>query len=250
MFYMKLGADPEVFPVRNGKVVPVCGYIPGTKEKPMAVTKGAIQEDNVAAEFNIEPASTKDEWIANITQVMHELTKYMGKYGMGVMIKGSHVFDPLTLSAAGDKAFRFGCSPDFNAWTHRMQKVNTSKNPNLRTCGGHVHVEGGTDNTVRWMDLLLGVPSLLLDDDKDRRKLYGAPGSFRYKPYGVEYRAISNFWLRSTELMGWVWDASELALQRTPMVMNDRRVYAAMAGDKKGLAKELIKEYMVHAPGI
>jgi len=50
-------------------------------------------------------------------------------------------------------------------------------------------------------DYLLGVWSVLHDTDMRRRELYGAAGAYRPKKYGVEYRTMSNFWLRSPQLM-------------------------------------------------
>jgi hypothetical protein len=45
------------------------------------------------------------------------------------------------------------------------------------------------------LDLRLAVPSLIWDKDKKRRLLYGKAGCFRPKPYGMEYRTLSNAWL-------------------------------------------------------
>ena len=55
------------------------------------------------------------------------------------------------------------------------------------------------------MEYTLGLPSVCMDDDTDRRSLYGASGAYRLKPYGVEYRVLSNFWLRSEELQRWAY---------------------------------------------
>lgn len=63
------------------------------------------------------------------------------------------------------------------------------------------------------MDLHLGVPSLVLDKDTERRKLYGKAGAFRPKPYGVEYRTLSNFWIWSEENIKWAWDQTNKAIQ-------------------------------------
>jgi hypothetical protein len=38
------------------------------------------------------------------------------------------------------------------------------------------------------------------DKDKERRKLYGKPGAFRPKPYGCEYRVLSNAWVDKPEV--------------------------------------------------
>ncbi len=65
---------------------------------------------------------------------------------------------------------------------------------------------------VKQLDYFLGIPSLLLDKDEERRHLYGKAGAFRPKPYGVEYRVLSNFWLKSPELMRWVYNTTHLAI--------------------------------------
>ena len=61
---------------------------------------------------------------------------------------------------------------------------------------------------TRQLDISLFLPSLLFDDDTERRKLYGFPGSFRPKQYGVEYRPLSNKWLRNEVLMTWVFNTT------------------------------------------
>jgi hypothetical protein len=51
------------------------------------------------------------------------------------------------------------------------------------------------------------------DDDKDRRSLYGKPGAFRVKPYGVEYRTASNAWITSEDRIRYIWDQTARALK-------------------------------------
>ena len=55
-------------------------------------------------------------------------------------------------------------------------------------------------------DIYLTLPALFKDNDLRRRELYGKPGSFRFKDFGVECRALSNFWIHSEEDMTWVWE--------------------------------------------
>jgi len=59
------------------------------------------------------------------------------------------------------------------------------------------------------MDLYLGVPSVLMDKGELRKQLYGKAGAYRMKPYGVEYRTLSNFWIFSDTTIGWVWDNTD-----------------------------------------
>ncbi len=39
----------------------------------------------------------------------------------------------------------------------------------------------------------------MYDKDTERRGMYGKAGAFRPKPYGVEYRTLSNAWLSNDE---------------------------------------------------
>jgi hypothetical protein len=55
---------------------------------------------------------------------------------------------------------------------------------------------------------------LFYDNDVERRELYGKAGAYRPKPYGCEYRVLSNRWLTSSTLIGWVFRNTALALQK------------------------------------
>lgn len=117
------------------------------------------------------------------------------------------------------RAMEFGCDPDYNAWNGKMNPRPTSDDPGLRSAGGHVHI--GIEEKLnqkekcrlgRLMDLHLGVPSVVMDNGVVRKKLYGKAGAVRFKPYGLEYRTLSNFWVFSKVLNKWVWDSTERAL--------------------------------------
>jgi hypothetical protein len=85
----------------------------------------------------------------------------------------------------------------------------------FRTCGGHIHIGHpiATTNTdrggnpplvVKLMDAFVGSTALLLDKDptsQARRQLYGGAGTHRIASYGLEYRTLSNFWIRSPYLV-------------------------------------------------
>ena len=216
-----IGADPEVFVQRDDKIVSAIGMIGGSKAFPRLVKQGAVQEDNVLAEFNIDPAISVMEFLDNISTVTSELERIVSPCTLKV--QSSHEFDQEEIIAGGEQAMAFGCDPDLNCWTVELNPVPNALTT-LRTAGGHVHI--GYDNpdmdksirVARMAEFLLGVPSVLLDDDTRRRELYGASGAIRLKAYGVEYRVLSNFWLESDELKTWVFEQAKLCVENESLL--------------------------------
>lgn len=202
---LAIGADPEVFFVdKNLKPVSVEGKLGGSKEFPLAMTGlpagFAIQEDNVAAEYNIPASKTAKEFATNILRGLKYVDKQAKKQGYKVVCESAMHFSLMQL--ATPHAQNLGCEPDFNAWTKSLNKSPQPPNT-LRTAAGHVHVSwnGPTGDSAmlfgRALDVFLGIPSLLVTNPNERRQLYGKAGAIRLKPYGVEYRVLDNFWLTS-----------------------------------------------------
>lgn len=219
----KLGCDPEIFCLdQNDNLKSAIDTFGGTKSEPRkleVIGEGfAVQEDNVALEFNIPPSETSDVFIKNINSVVEYLSKAAYE-GFGLHFsKESGVYFPQE-ELMDIRALEFGCEPDYNAWTGRKNPRPDAGSPLLRSAGGHVHV--GIDakldkhdkcRIARLMDLHLGVPSVLLDNGVIRKELYGKAGAMRFKHYGLEYRTLSNFWIFQASLNKWVWDATERAL--------------------------------------
>lgn len=216
---LKIGADPEVFAKRGGQYLSAYGMIPGDKKSPYRVNHGAVQVDGMALEFNIDPASTEDEFIFNINEVMAQLRAMVPDVELAA--------DPVArftkeyMAQQPDEALELGCDPDFNAWSGEQNERPNGDRP-MRTGAGHVHLgwlDGEVpDNheevchvVVRQLDFYLGLPSVLFDDETERRSMYGKAGAYRPKPYGVEYRTLSNKWLSSDALKGWVYRNTQLA---------------------------------------
>ena len=214
---MRLGCDPEVFlKSQNGDLVPVFGLVGGTKDAPRQVEtlpKGFTwQEDNVALEFGIPPASTRDMFRSHVKQVQET---FLNKYPHLTFSKLSCAVFPKSI-LANPAAHIFGCEPDYNAWTGKENVKPRPRNQTMRAAGGHIHVElpeGAVPQIcAQAMDFYLAIPALLMDKDVSRRKLYGKAGAFRKKPYGLEYRVLSNFWIFEDKYIDWVWDNTERAL--------------------------------------
>lgn len=211
---LKLGCDPEIFLQDiDGKLRASCGLIGGTKEAPMpldALGLGyAVQEDNVAIEFNIPPAESAKQFQESIARTLEFLTNSIdGMYGLKLVNMSAASFPKDQLEHPAARVF--GCDPDFNAWTGRRNPKPKAEDETLRSCGGHVHVGGydksklDTRQIIKTMDAYLGVPSVLMDKGEMRKQLYGKRGAYRDKPYGCEYRTLSNFWIFDPALVDWV----------------------------------------------
>ena len=218
---LKLGCDPELFcqDSKTGLFVSAHNLLPGTKEAPHKVSKGAIQVDGVAAEINIDPASTSEEFIGNVRAVQSTLQGMVGDYTLST--EPVAIFEPGYWKGIPDTAKELGCDPDFCAWTRDVNPPPPRDRDTMRTGAGHIHIgwKTGADvldpnhfedciNVTKQMDYLLGVYSLMWDTDPRRRSLYGKAGAFRPKSYGCEYRVLSNVWLRSDKMMHWIFNTA------------------------------------------
>lgn len=251
-----IGADPEVFLVRNGMIVPALGVLPGSKDEPFKTTHGWIQPDNALAEFNISPAVSENEFVQSIKDCMDDLRQYGA-----LELKASHEFSIDELAQAGPGVFRFGCDPDYNAWQEgrRNRPPNPATIGGLRTAGGHVHIgcQVALDrplDVIRGCDVLLGLGSVLFDDDTRRRAVYGKAGAFRHKVYGVEYRTLSNFWLRSDDMIAWAYNRAiqvidELDTLTAFCAQHGDTVQHCINNSDKDTAAHLLNEYTLAKVG-
>ena len=214
---LMVGSDPEVF-LRdvNGNPVPSQDIVPGTKEQPEKMKYGMIHRDNVLLELNPIPAKSQDEFVDNTILLVEEVRELLKPRGLDLLVQPGAEFDELEL--LHPEAQVFGCEGDIDAWFLDDADVpNPDSAGNYRSAGGHVHLGfPETDsqfkiNVARTLDLVVGVPSVIVDQDTRRRELYGQGGRIRIKDYGLEYRVPSNFWLMSVEYMKWIYAQAAFA---------------------------------------
>lgn len=225
-FNITLGCDPEIFVKEKltGNFYSAHGLVPGNKDTPFVVPNGAVQVDGLALEFNIDPASSKEDWVDSINSVYGTLVGMLPDHLEVAPGEPVAHFPVDHYIAQPHDALELGCEPDFNAYTMTENpRPNTEDKP-MRTAAGHIHIgwRTGGDNDpahflhccemVKFLDALVGVPSLAYDDSSERRTLYGQAGAFRVKDYGLEYRVLSNKWCETTELMGLVYEQTTSAV--------------------------------------
>lgn len=237
------GSDPELMLLDpKGELVSAIGRVPGTKKRPYKVPGGAIQRDNVLLELNTNPAETSEEFISNLREVLVSAAKIAAPCNLTVRASAQYPEKQLRRR----EARVFGCDPDYNAWTldRNMVPAEAQYQP-FRSAGGHLHIgktpeiadmlddDYGKIAVVKMLDVFVGIPSLILDEDATsaaRRSLYGKAGAHRPKPYGVEYRALGNFWVWSPKLVETVYQLADIAVRLTLAGESDK-IFAQVGGE-------------------
>lgn len=224
-----IGADVEVFLQHKltREIVSAEGYIRGSKYNPFVFDRAnkffTTSLDNVLAEFTIPPARSKEEFFNSLTKSLNYINSSIPEE-LCTAIQPAARLDDRFLQT--EQALVFGCEPDYNAYTLTENPKPSSQDMNLRSAGGHIHIgfnvtkdEKANDHdftlkeiqeraeVIKAMDLFVGVPSIIMEPDNQRKELYGKAGAFRPKNYGVEYRTISNFYLVSKEYIDWVYNS-------------------------------------------
>lgn len=216
---LAVGSDPEAFLFVNGKPMSAIGLVPGSKDSPYNISDHeSVQVDNVAIEFNIKPTLDPDEFHESLVTCASWMNEHLSKINPLIQVRftPSAEFDSSELTSRAARTF--GCDPDFNAWTGMINPRPKADSPNLRSCGGHIHigfdVPKGMDDArlIRLMDEHVGLYTAAICGDKRRMSLYGKAGAFRTKSYGVEYRTPSNTWLNDISYIREVFRRINLAI--------------------------------------
>lgn len=213
MKLMTVGSDPEFFlqDKTTGRIVVSQGIVPGTKDRVRTLRNGAVHRDNVLCELNPKPATNADGFSSNLHSLMEEVNKkVLEPKNVRLLCKTSHMFSMAEL--ANKEASTFGCDEDMGLWDYIHPPTPPELSGRIRGAGGHIHIglKGLTAKRykqfIKTLDLLISVPLVLIDPDKNRRRFYGLAGRYRDKPYGIEYRTPSNAWCISDNLRRWLYD--------------------------------------------
>ena len=258
-----IGTDYELFLQQNKKVIPAWEVLPYPKEKPLDINGFKFHFDNVTAEVATPPTTSLGEFIVQIKRGQKLLKQAINRKDIQFLYKASALFGEEYLTNA--YFLEFGCSPDWCVWTETENIVDNSYNL-YRAAGGHIHIgHPSLVNNIELMkryvyalDLRLGVPSVIKDPDKNRRRLYGKAGAFRIKPYGIEYRVLSNFWITKASYITWVFDVCERELNTllydldyNDYILNTKTIDTIIAtiNDSDVVsAKTLCKELSIYVP--
>lgn len=218
-----LGSDPELFLVnsKTNEIISAIGLIPGEKGTPW--TEGlpegyGLEIDNILAEFNIPPCKTREEWLHHMNFMKDFIRNFVKNINpdYDILHKASAHVNPEILN--NPIAQLFGCSVSYNAYTEMPNPRPEGDKTNLRSVGVHLHVSYDNPNVfdninlIKYFDAYLGIPSVIMDPDTERRSLYGKAGDFRMTSYGCEFRVLSGYFLSNNETIGFMWDQAMKAI--------------------------------------
>lgn len=215
---VKVGSDPELFIVnsKTNKVISSIGLIPGEKNNayraPDMPRGYGLQIDNILAEFNIPATNNKEKFIASIEYMKNYIRDFVKKTNPDYDIQCVASRDVDEDQLQSPEAKLFGCDVSYNAYTEDENPKPDGERGTLRSSGAHWHISYKNPNArtsidlIKYLDMYLGIPSVVLDPDTKRRTLYGKAGDFRLKKYGLEYRTLSSHFISSPHTLNFVWD--------------------------------------------
>ncbi len=212
---LTLGSDPElhIFDTDEGRIVSSIPILKRDKTNPIELGDGIkAYHDNVLAEISFPPSSSADGVIKTLRESFLRTQEHIGpRYAL--LPRAYHTYEESELQAK--QAKEVGCNPNFDVYN---QVANQPANfvDGGRSGSFHIHIGHpkmiemeDKEMAIKLLDVFLGCPSVIFDRDEtahQRRRLYGKAGEFRPTSYGVEYRVLGNYALRSPRLVEIVFD--------------------------------------------
>ena len=175
---------------------------------------GVVVQDGVQVELHPVQNSCREELAAHLRGCLITLQNKLEETYDCEELKIS--FDQSVRLSQGDlnklspEARKLNCLPSLSAYCRAPIRRNGLKYL-TRSAGGHTHRRNKASlksaKLVKMLDLLVGNTCVLFDrapSSKVRRRVYGRAGEYRTPKHGLEYRVLSNFWLKNYTLMSMV----------------------------------------------
>jgi len=230
---ISFGADPEFFFVnKKGKVVGSERVIAKKGYSKEGSNSGKIIRDGVQAEFNIRPSTCRQSFAWSLSALFKWAKERAKKKGLDISFKQLVKVDKKELMSLSPESRMFGCEPSYNVYEKDGMSKPVGENPEeylFRCAGGHIHLSCSYDDSketlkktlqnakelIPIMDIVVGNTCVLMDrgrGNKERRRTYGRAGEYRQPIYGIEYRVLSNFWIRDYKLVSLVLGLCRIAV--------------------------------------
>lgn len=236
---VSFGCDPEFFFEKKGKIIGSEKIIDLKKGMKVTGTNSKIIVDGVQAELNPQASTCRQVLAGEISQAFIQLQREMQKDPeMSISFLPTVKMDKTELDTLDEKSRVFGCAPSKSITKKPKAILRDPKKYMYRSAGGHIHIGaasgmpvGNSDwygnspavnivlsepaRIIAIMDIIVGNTCVLIDRDPsnvERRKVYGRAGEYRTPPHGLEYRTLSNFWLRSYPMMSFVMSLARMSV--------------------------------------
>lgn len=219
-----MGSDPEFFVemAREG----TREVVPAFEVYPRKSLDASIFWDGFQGEFTVESShclellsvSVKSQlekalrWASARTYQIDPARPLAGQVKASILPRSVISLTEKELVEASDEQVALGCKPSENVYGMQGLRISNPRDLRYRFAGGHVHLgfqypylnRHMLVEAVKCMDMLAGIPSVVMAQDWDdpiRRRFYGQAGEFRTPKHGLEYRTLSNFWLREPAML-------------------------------------------------
>jgi len=221
-----MGCDPEFFFSQNNKIIGSEKILPA---KGLATSGSKITRDGIQAELNPTPHTCRKLLANEIRWCFKTITKQIPK-NTQINLSQNIKVTKSEMNSLSEESKQFGCKPSTNIYKTEssINLIDASKFYS-RSAGGHLHLGipsqstnlnllkalNSPKHTVPFLDLIVGNTCVLIDRDKSnitRRKLYGQAGEYRQLENRIEYRTLSNFWLKNYTLMSFVTGLARMAV--------------------------------------
>jgi len=221
-----LGADPEFILYKKGSKKDIVLFSSKYTEDYFGISEAELGADYGLLEFRPGPETTAKKLVDNIIQLHAIFKRNFGPDSIKVLEKEAVLFDHKkkrvlqAMEEEEDINYGMNRGKDVAVWSGDgddiMGDIETGVtlcaydkpvfnqfNDKLFTAGGHIHIGGALIKMLSFNQLKAFVRKL----DKEilpicnsvetragklRRTVYGSPGEFRTKGYGIEYRSPSN----------------------------------------------------------
>jgi hypothetical protein len=241
---LTMGCDPEFFISKEGKIIGSEHVVPkegllhkqvweSSKERYVDGAPQVIQ-DGVQVELNPMADTCRQRISGSIHNGIMTVVSAL-KDGMSISPEVTVEVTEDELNTLHPKNRVLGCNPSFSIYESEYELGVDPATYMIRSGGGHLHfgVAGYDRKTlkdidpakysasckdayvmfnnpkdfIKVLDIVVGNTCVLFDRDKGnkiRREVYGKAGEYRTPNHGVEYRTLSNFWLRDYSVMSLV----------------------------------------------
>lgn len=230
--YIGLGCDPELFVIGDlpkGKGKGVIGAERIMSEPLVTPTKGRVVLDGVQIELNPNYSYCREILSGNVANTIRMAAEKASSAKCKLSLTPLVEMDPVEMERLSERSKMLGCNPSFTIYKNIAPVEELTQGHTLiRSLGGHIHLSSlsttrlGTvpfenpERTVKVLDVMLGIPCVMLDQDPlnaKRRELYGRAGEYRFQGKSrLEYRTLSSFWLRSRWLTSLVFGLARDAM--------------------------------------